>query len=84
MRVTIVGAGDRSRGIHTRLVAGGNDVELVDNDPEDARALAQELAGHDRGSGATPAAAGDRLGLLHISLPGRLGTESRSAVKFLR
>jgi predicted dinucleotide-binding enzyme len=43
MRVTIVGAGNMGRGIGTRLVAGGNGVELVDQNPEDSRTLAEEL-----------------------------------------
>jgi 8-hydroxy-5-deazaflavin:NADPH oxidoreductase len=41
MRVTIIGAGNMGRSIGTR-VAGKNEVELIDN-PEDARALADEL-----------------------------------------
>jgi hypothetical protein len=53
MRVTIIGVGSMGRGIGTRLVVGGNDVELIDNDPEDARVLAEELAGQG-GSSATP------------------------------
>jgi len=48
MRVTIVGAGNMGRGIGTRLAAGGNEVELVDQNPEDSRTLAEEL-----GEGAT-------------------------------
>jgi 8-hydroxy-5-deazaflavin:NADPH oxidoreductase len=43
MRVTSVGAGNMARGIGTRLVTGGHEVELIDHDPEDARALADEL-----------------------------------------
>jgi 8-hydroxy-5-deazaflavin:NADPH oxidoreductase len=43
MKVTIIGAGNMGRGIGTRFVAGGHDVELVDSDPADARALAREL-----------------------------------------
>ncbi len=43
MRITIIGAGNIGRGIGTRAVAGGNEVELVDRNPEDARALADEL-----------------------------------------
>jgi NADPH-dependent F420 reductase len=54
MKVTIVGAGNMGRGIGTRLVAGGNDVELVDRDPAEARALAEELqAAAKRGASAT-------------------------------
>ncbi len=40
MKVTIIGAGNMARGIGTRVLAGGNDVELVARN----RAAAQELA----------------------------------------
>ena len=43
MKVTIIGAGNMGRGIGARLVAGGNDVQLVDRDPAEAQALAAEL-----------------------------------------
>jgi predicted dinucleotide-binding enzyme len=43
MKVTIVGAGNMGRGIGSRVVAGGNEVELVDRNPDDARRLADEL-----------------------------------------
>jgi 8-hydroxy-5-deazaflavin:NADPH oxidoreductase len=43
MTVTIIGAGNMGRGIGTRAVAGGNDVEVIDRDPEEARKLAEEL-----------------------------------------
>jgi 8-hydroxy-5-deazaflavin:NADPH oxidoreductase len=43
MKVTIVGAGNMGRGIGTRAVAGGHEVEIVDRDPSDAGALAEEL-----------------------------------------
>ncbi|MHB1535034.1 MAG: NAD(P)-binding domain-containing protein [Acidimicrobiales bacterium] len=43
MNVTIVGAGNMGRGIDSRAVAGGNEVELVDRNPEDSRTLAEEL-----------------------------------------
>lgn len=45
MKVTIVGAGNMGRGIGTRAVAGGHDVEIVDRDPAEAQALADELGG---------------------------------------
>lgn len=45
MKVTIIGAGNMGRGIGTRLVAGGNDVEIVDRDPAEAKALAEDLGG---------------------------------------
>jgi 8-hydroxy-5-deazaflavin:NADPH oxidoreductase len=44
-RVTIVGAGNMGRGIGTRAVAGGNDVEIVDRDPMEAQRLAAEIGG---------------------------------------
>jgi 8-hydroxy-5-deazaflavin:NADPH oxidoreductase len=43
MRVTIVGAGNMGRGIGTRLVSGGHEVQIIDHDSEDARELADEL-----------------------------------------
>lgn len=43
MRITIIGAGNMGRGIGTRAVAGGNEVEIIDRNPEDARDLADEL-----------------------------------------
>jgi predicted dinucleotide-binding enzyme len=43
VRITIIGAGNMGRGIGTRAVAGGNEVELVDRNPEDAQDLADEL-----------------------------------------
>ncbi len=45
MKLTIVGAGNMGRGIGTRAVAGGHEVEIVDRDPESARKLADELGG---------------------------------------
>jgi 8-hydroxy-5-deazaflavin:NADPH oxidoreductase len=44
-RVTIVGAGNMGRGIGTRAVAGGHQVEIVDHDPIEARELAAQLGG---------------------------------------
>jgi 8-hydroxy-5-deazaflavin:NADPH oxidoreductase len=43
MRVTIIGAGNMGCGIGTRAIAGGNEVEIVDRDPDEARKLADEL-----------------------------------------
>jgi predicted dinucleotide-binding enzyme len=43
MKVTIVGAGNMGRGIGTRAVAGGHEVEIVDSDPAEAQKLADEL-----------------------------------------
>ncbi len=45
MRLTIIGAGNMGRGIGTRAVAGGHEVEIADRDPEEARKLAEELGG---------------------------------------
>ena len=45
MKVTIVGAGNMGRGIGTRAVAGGHQVEIVDRDPAEAGKLAEELGG---------------------------------------
>jgi 8-hydroxy-5-deazaflavin:NADPH oxidoreductase len=44
-RVTIVGAGNMGRGIGTRVVAGGHQVEIVDHDPAQAEQLANDLGG---------------------------------------
>jgi 8-hydroxy-5-deazaflavin:NADPH oxidoreductase len=78
MKVTIIGAGNMGRGIGTRLVSGGNDVQIVDHDPGEARALADELAGQGNGS-ATAAAEGDPidgdvvvLAVYYPSVPGLL------------
>ena len=43
MKVTIIGAGNMGRGIGTRAVAGGHDVEIVDRDSAEAERLAEEL-----------------------------------------
>jgi 8-hydroxy-5-deazaflavin:NADPH oxidoreductase len=43
MKITIVGAGNMGRGIGTRAVAGGHEVEIVDRDPSEAQRLAEEL-----------------------------------------
>jgi len=43
MKVTIIGAGNMGRAIGARTVAGGNDVEVIDRDPVEARGLADEL-----------------------------------------
>jgi NADPH-dependent F420 reductase len=45
MKVTSVGAGNMGRGIGTRAVAGGHEVEIVDRDPAEAQKLAEELGG---------------------------------------
>jgi 8-hydroxy-5-deazaflavin:NADPH oxidoreductase len=69
MKVTIVGAGNMGRGIGTRFVAGGHEVEIVDRDPSEAGALAEEL-----GVSATAVDAGDPFGgevvVLAVYYPG--------------
>jgi nucleotide-binding universal stress UspA family protein len=45
MKITIVGAGNMGRGIGTRAIAGGHEVEVLDRDPAEARALADQLGG---------------------------------------
>jgi 8-hydroxy-5-deazaflavin:NADPH oxidoreductase len=45
MKVTIIGAGNMARGIGTRVVAGGNELELVARDRAAAEALAGEIGG---------------------------------------
>ena len=63
MKVTIIGAGNMGRGIGTRAVAGGNEVEIVDRDPDEARALAGELSASATGGGtATGLEPGAQLG----------------------
>ncbi len=69
MKVTIIGAGNMGRGVGTRAVAGGNEVEIVDRDPDEARKLAGEI-------GATSLESGERLGgdvvVLAVWYPGTL------------
>ncbi len=43
MKVTIIGAGNMARGIGTRVLAGGNDVELIARNGAAAQELADEL-----------------------------------------
>jgi 8-hydroxy-5-deazaflavin:NADPH oxidoreductase len=54
MRITIIGAGNMGPGIATRAIAGGHDVEILDRDPAEARALADQLGGSPSGSIAQP------------------------------
>jgi hypothetical protein len=49
VKVTIIGAGNMGRGIGVRLVAGADDVELIDHDPDDAHLLADELNAQGKG-----------------------------------
>ena len=62
MKLTIIGAGNMGRGIGTRLVAGGNQVKVLDRDPGEAGELAEELgAAAADGGGAESGAAGEEL-----------------------
>src|SRR5215211_7435904 len=45
VRVTIIGAGNMARGVGTRVVAGGHELEILDRDPKEAQKLADELGG---------------------------------------
>ena len=45
MRITIIGAGNMGRGVGTRAIAGGHEVEILDRDPAEAQALADQLGG---------------------------------------
>jgi 8-hydroxy-5-deazaflavin:NADPH oxidoreductase len=45
MKVTIIGAGNMGRGVGTRVVAGGHELEILDRDPAEAQKLADELGG---------------------------------------
>jgi NADPH-dependent F420 reductase len=69
MTVTIIGAGMMGRGIGTRLLAGGTDVELIDKDPASAGRLAQELA--DQGKANATVGEAGRLGgeIIVLALP---------------
>jgi 8-hydroxy-5-deazaflavin:NADPH oxidoreductase len=77
MKVTIIGAGNMGRGVGTRAVAGGNEVEIVDRDPAEARKLAEELGGAAQAGGsATAVEPGGRIGgevvVLAVWYPGSL------------
>jgi hypothetical protein len=52
--VTIIGSGNMARGIASRALAGGNDVQILDRQPEKAKALAGDLPGQ-----ASPGALGE-------------------------
>ncbi len=45
MKVTIIGCGNMGRAIGTLAVAGGHEVEIVDREPAEAKALADDLGG---------------------------------------
>jgi predicted dinucleotide-binding enzyme len=55
MKVTIIGAGNMGRAIGTLAVRGGNEVELMDRDPAEARSLAEELNASASGGGSAAA-----------------------------
>jgi 8-hydroxy-5-deazaflavin:NADPH oxidoreductase len=57
--VTIIGTGNMSRGIATRVLAGGHSVTLLGTAPEKAEALAAELDGDVRAGSVGDALAGD-------------------------
>jgi 8-hydroxy-5-deazaflavin:NADPH oxidoreductase len=69
MIVSIVGAGSMGRGIGTRVVAGGNDVEFLDRDPSEAAALAQEVDGAGAGSAGASEGAPPRGEIVVFALP---------------
>jgi predicted dinucleotide-binding enzyme len=56
MTISIIGAGNMGRGIATRLIAGGNNVEIYDKDPEKAATLAHDLGAKASAVGADAAA----------------------------
>jgi 8-hydroxy-5-deazaflavin:NADPH oxidoreductase len=45
MKVTIIGAGNMARGVGTRVLAGGNELEVVARDPSAGQAVVDELGG---------------------------------------
>jgi 8-hydroxy-5-deazaflavin:NADPH oxidoreductase len=45
VKVTIIGAGNMGSAIAKRAIAGGNEVEIIDRNPDDARSLADGLGG---------------------------------------
>jgi 8-hydroxy-5-deazaflavin:NADPH oxidoreductase len=59
MRVTIIGAGNMGRGVGTRIVAGGHELEILDRDPAEAQKLADELGGGATAVGSAGAIAGE-------------------------
>lgn len=69
MKVTIIGAGNMGRGIGTRAVAGGHEVQIIDRTPEDAQTLADELGGGATGGGPDDDLAGE-LVVLALYYPG--------------
>ena len=43
MKITIIGAGNMGRGIGHRLITGGNEITIIDHNPESSKALVKEL-----------------------------------------
>jgi 8-hydroxy-5-deazaflavin:NADPH oxidoreductase len=89
MDVTIIGAGNMGRGVGTRLVAGGNRVKILDNDPEQARGLAEELQGSaGQGGTAEAEAAGAALSgdvvVLAVWYPGGINAAIAKPAAMLR
>ena len=69
MKITIIGAGNMGRGIATRAIAGGHDVEILDRDPGEAWALADQLGGS--ASALDPSAAfGGEIVVFAVYYPG--------------
>jgi NADPH-dependent F420 reductase len=71
MRVTIIGAGNMGRGIGTRVVTGGNELQIVDRNPEDAQTLASELGGSVTAGGPDDELTGEVV-VLAVYYPGTL------------
>jgi predicted dinucleotide-binding enzyme len=69
MKITIIGAGNMGRGIGTRAVAGGHEVQIIDRNPEDAQTLAGELGGGAAGGGPDDELTGE-LVVLALYYPG--------------
>lgn len=77
MVVTIIGAGSMGRGIGTRLVAGGNDVRLIDSDPQRAAALAEEVAAAGPGSASAAGAVDGEVVVLALPYAAMAGAVER-------
>jgi predicted dinucleotide-binding enzyme len=69
MKITIIGAGNMGRGIATRAIAGGHEVEILDSDPAEARALADQLGGSTSALDAS-AAFGGEIVVFAVYYPG--------------
>jgi 8-hydroxy-5-deazaflavin:NADPH oxidoreductase len=71
VKVTIIGAGNMGRGIGTRAVAGGHDLQVIDRDPAEAESLAQQLGGGSSSAG-TDADLDGEVVVLALYYPGVL------------